>query len=233
MSNANILHILCEGPTEQGFVNAVLKPYVMNMGIDAVKSVIVTTNRKLSMTGGLLSYSQAKQDLGIQIRSCQNKGYERHIFTTMFDLYALPTDFPKYDDCRKIQNKYNQVEALEDAFRQDIGSDSFIPYIQLHEFEALVFCGIDFLPDLYPGCERQCMELGRVLSSVSSPELINDSPETAPSKRIIKVIDEKGKYSYNKPKTGKYITGKVGIDVLREKCPHFDNWIDRILSQCK
>ena len=228
MSNPTILHVLCEGPTEQGFVNAVLRPYLMNRGIFAVKSVIVTTNKKLSITGGLISYLQAKRDLDIMMRSCQNKGYEQHVFTTMFDLYALPTDFPKYRYCKQIQNKYSQVEALEVAFGQDIGGNSFIPYIQLHEFEALIFCGINFLMDLYPGCERQCRELNTVLTSVVSPELINDKPETAPSKRIKKAID--GKYSYNKPKTGKYVTGQVGIDVLRTKCRHFDDWINRILT---
>ena len=230
MSNAVILHILCEGPTEQGFADTVLKPYLMEQGITAVKSVSVMTNKKLSITGGLRSYTQVKQDLDILIHSHPDQGYERHLFTTMFDLYALPPDFPEYGTCKKIHDKYSQVESLEKAFGTAVGSERFIPYIQLHEFEALIFCGIDFLLDLYPRSDKQCHALKTILSNVRSPELINDKPETAPSKRIIREIEEKGNYSYNKPKTGKYVTEKVGIDNLRAKCPHFDKWIARILS---
>ena len=59
-------------------------------------------------------------------------------FTTMFDLYALPVDFPGYEDACNCSNPYLRVERLEEEFLKDIGSTNFIPYIQLHEFEALV-----------------------------------------------------------------------------------------------
>ena len=65
-----------------------------------------------------------------------------------------------------------------------------------------------------------------------NPELINNSPETAPSKRIIKAIegDKKTHYNYNKPKTGKIVTKYIGIDELRSKCKHFDEWIEKLIS---
>lgn len=43
---AKIIHVLCEGQTEQGFVEAVLKPYLIKNGVTTVKSVLVTTNKK-------------------------------------------------------------------------------------------------------------------------------------------------------------------------------------------
>ena len=94
---------------------------------------------------------------------------------------------------------------METAFAEAINDSRFIPYIQLHEFEALLFCGIDYLAKRYPGCEKRCEQLKKDLEKTSNPELINNSPETAPSKRIIKAIegDKKQHYNYNKPATGK------------------------------
>ena len=43
---AKIIHILCEGQTEQGFVNEVLKPYLLTNGVTAVKSILITTSKK-------------------------------------------------------------------------------------------------------------------------------------------------------------------------------------------
>lgn len=228
--SALVVHILCEGQTEQGFVNEVLKPYLLENGAAAVKSIIVTTNKRLAVKGGLLKYSQAKDDLSIMMRNFQDGEYEHHVFSTMFDLYALPNDFPQYADSMRIMDKYDCVASLEQAFGDDISNDRFIPYIQLHEFEALVFCGIDFLLDLYPMCEKSCKRLKAALYNVSSPEQINDGQETAPSKRIIRAIEGTGMYSYNKPMAGKYVTVNVGIDSLRLQCPHFNEWINKILD---
>lgn len=88
-----IVHVLCEGQTEQGFVDDVLKPYLILKGITSVKSILVTINKKKNVRGGLVSYQHALDDLSIMIKSNIDGEYERHIFTTMFDLYALPNDF--------------------------------------------------------------------------------------------------------------------------------------------
>lgn len=231
--SAKILHVLCEGQTEQGFVEKVLKPYLMDKGVTAVKSILVTTNKKLNASGGMLSYEQVVKDLKIMMCSSFDGEYESHIFTTMFDLYALPSDFPGYEDAVKIQDKYLRVGRIEQAFYDDNNDDRFIPYIQLHEFEALVFCGLQFLKDKYPDCDRGCKILEEALKKQPNPELINDNPHTAPSKRITVAIEQKSntRYKYNKPNTGKYITERVGIDELRKKCLHFDKWIERIIER--
>ena len=70
---------------------------------------------------------------------------------------------------------------LPDGFRPDL---RFIPYIQLHEYEAILFSdpvafatGIDH-PDLRP-------QFQQVRDEFESPEDINNDPETAPSKRVL------------------------------------------------
>lgn len=83
--SVKIVHVLCEGQTEQGFVEEVLKPYLMANGITSVKSVLVTTNKKKNARGGLVTYQHAFDDLSIMLKSHTDGEYERHIFTTMFD----------------------------------------------------------------------------------------------------------------------------------------------------
>lgn len=229
---AKIIHILCEGQTEQGFVEEVLRPYLQDKGIKGIKSTLIETNKKKNARGGLLSYNHALTDLRLLQRTKIDGDFERHIFTTMFDFYALPDDFPGFEKIKTIRDPYLKVSNLEKDFADEINDNRFIPYIQLHEFESLLFCGIEYIAELYPGCEKRCKQLTQALQNVGNPELINNSPHTAPSKRIIKAIegDNKTHYNYNKPTTGKIVTGKIGIDMLREKCKHFNEWIEKLIS---
>ena len=94
---AKIIHVLCEGQTEQGFVEEVLRPYLQAQGVAGVKSILITTNKKKNARGGMLSYAQAVTDLELLRKMKMDGEYERHVFTTMFDLYALPDDFPGYE----------------------------------------------------------------------------------------------------------------------------------------
>ena len=57
----------------------------------------------------------------------------------------------------------------------------------------------------------------------SSPEEIDDSPERAPSKRI-----ERLDSSYRKRYDGMLLAHKIGLDVMRAECPHFNEWIRRL-----
>lgn len=228
---AKIVHILCEGQTEQGFVESVLKPYLIEKGVVAVKSILVTTNKKKNARGGLVTYQHALNDLTTMLNINKDGNYEKHIFTTMFDLYALPNDFPGYTEAHSIDDRYSRVAAFEEAFAKEIGSNRFIPYIQLHEYEALVFCGLNHLTDLYKGCEKGIDKLKEELDCIGNPELVNDNPHTAPSKRIINAIegDKKAYYNYDKPKAGKYVAEKVGIESLRAQCHHFNEWIEKLI----
>lgn len=227
---AKIIHVLCEGQTEQGFVEEVLRPYLQNNGIDGVKGILITTNKKKNARGGMLSYHHALTDLDLLRQTKVDGEFERHIFTTMFDLYALPNDFPGFKEGEKISDPYLKVSVLEKSFADAINDKRFIPYVQLHEFEALLFCGIEYIAKLYSCSKKICGQLAQALRKEGNPELINSSPETAPSKRIINAIEgDKKKQHYNKPKTGKYVTKQIGIDELRSQCKHFDEWIEKLI----
>lgn len=228
--NTTILNILCEGQTEEKFVKDVLKPYFFSQGL-VVKSRLLVTSKKKEAKGGLLSYTQAKNDLLLWMKEVKHRGSETHFFTTMFDFYALPDDFPNKIQSESIADPYLRIATVEEAFRQDISNDRFIPYIQLHEFEALMFCDITKLAIEYPRCSKEIEGLENIMAKYNgNPELINNSPETAPSKRIIAAIEGKHKYNYNKPRSGAVVTASIGIDVLLQKCSHFSQWVTVINS---
>lgn len=226
--NTVILNILCEGHTEERFVKDVFKPYLQGDGI-VVKSRLLVTSRKKDASGGLLSYKQAKKDLELWMREVSNRNSETHYFTTMFDLYALPDNFPGTIQSKSIADAYARVENIENAFGADINSSNFIPYIQLHEFEALLFCDIEKLSKYYPKCLKEIEKLKETLHSYQdNPELIDNSPETAPSKRIIKAIEGKRLYKYNKPISGARVAAAIGMPELLHHCLHFRKWIEKI-----
>ena len=221
-----ILNVLCEGQTEDRFANKVLKDYLKGFGI-VVKTFILLTNRKKNIKGGILSYQQVKNDLELLMKQQSNKTHEIHFFTTMFDFYALPNDFPDYVNTMQIQDCYEKVKRMEEKFKEDIHSDYFIPYIQLHEFEALVFCGLEHLLIDYPDMTKQITILQKIVKKYdNNTEKIDDSPQTAPSKRIIKEFEKF--HNYNKAKSGVLVTDKVGIEQLKAKCLHFKAWVEQL-----
>ena len=221
-----VLHVLCERQTEAGFVNKVLKGYLRDFNI-VVKHIILATSRKKGAKGGLFSYRQAKNDLDMMIKQHSKKTSEVHFFTTMFDFYALPSDFPGYPDAMKIHDCYEKVKKIEHKFSEDISLCNFIPYIQLHEFEVLVFCGLKYLLIDYPAMTKQVDNLQRIVEKFdNNAEKIDGNPQSAPSKRIIKEFEPF--HHYDKPKSGLLVTCKVGIGELKKKCPHFNEWIEKL-----
>ena len=225
------LHVLCEGQTELRFASKVLSTYLIVRNIIVLPQLLIT-NRKKNERGGILSYQQARRDLSFMIRGAKDNDQVVHYFTTMFDLYALPGDFPGFAEASELKG-YNRVVKIEEAFGKDVNFYKFIPYIQLHEFEALVLCDIDGLADSYPNAAAKLAELKKevTIQYGNNVEMVDNSVETAPSKRIIKALE--GEYHYDKPKSGTEITDKIGVDVLRSKCQHFNDWLTTIEKTCK
>ena len=221
-----IINILYEGATEDRFAQKVLKPHLKGFGI-VVKTQLLLTNKRKNFHGGMISYQRTKNDLSIWIKQLSGNKNETHYFTTMFDLYALPNDFHGYSDAKSKANCYETVQLLEEAFSNDINFYRFIPYIQLHDFEALVFCGLDYLLIEYPDMISEVESLRRILTGYdNNPERINDSPMTAPPKQVIKAFESK--HHYDIPKMGEFVTSKVGIKELKDKCLHFKEWIEKL-----
>jgi hypothetical protein len=220
------LNVLAEGQTEEAFVNEVLAPHLADHHVVAsVRCVTTRRDRRrpdVVHRGGLPDYGKARRDLQ---RWMAEDGTAA--FTTMFDLYALPSDFPASEAARRLTDAYERVHALQLAMAADIGDWRLIPYIQLHEFEALLLADPAKLDWEYLEHPRPIARLVELAGRYESPELIDDGPDTAPSKRIIAEIPE---YAFQKASVGPQIARQIGIVRLREKCPHFSAWVERLES---
>lgn len=214
------LHITAEGQTEQRFANDVLKPHLATFGVYTdVRCVLTSKDNRTNKAyrGGMTTYSRVRKDI---INWIQEDTATECRFTSMFDLYALPNDFPGYEKAAIIADPYAQVEALEAALKADIAHPHFIPYIQLHEFEALIFANPQCLDWEYLEHDAAIRNLVAMVGS-QNPELINCGRETSPSRRIIKEIPE-----YEGDKTsGASVAARIGLAALREKCFHFNEWV--------
>ena len=152
----------------------------------------------------------------------------------MVDYYALPqtgnkawpgryaaAQLPFHEKARMIE------EALNDdivATMGDVHPDRFIPFIMMHEFEGMLFSD----------CQRFGIGIGRedlvaafqaIRDQFATPEEINDSSRTAPSKRILDLIP-----GYQKPLFGTLAALEIGLEAIRKECPHFDGWLTRLES---
>ena len=145
----------------------------------------------------------------------------------MIDLYGLPTDFPgKLDRVRDPRNPRLYCDALERALGDDIGDDHFVPHLQLHEYETLLFSDPDAFAYSFDTCANAIVGLWQIVAEFHQDiERINDGEQTSPSKRIIELIKA---YEGSKPTAGPDIAGYIGLPTLRQKCPHFSDWIRRL-----
>ena len=133
------LHMVVEGQTEETFVNRVLSHHLGQYDILVDARQVETSRRHTRIYRGGFDrsrgYQQARKDLALWMQEDQNA--DAH-FTTMFDLYALPTDFPDYDRSTCCATPYERVAVLEKALEREVEHPRFIAYIQLHEFETLL-----------------------------------------------------------------------------------------------
>ena len=219
------LYLFAEGVTESTFADTVLKPHLANFGIYLHPPVLIAHARKKGRVhrGGGRKYMPMKKDILRFL--AQEKGADVY-FTTMIDLYAIHADFPGLAEAEKLRhNPYKRVDALEQSFANDIGDGRFVPYIQLHEYEAYLFSDPTCFQHFYDGHNRQISALKAIADKHATPELINDGPNSAPSKRIIAELPD---YEGAKSAIGPQVAERIGLDMIRGKCPHFAAWVRRL-----
>ena len=217
------LHCIVEGQTEEAFVNRVLRPHLAYqlVMVDA-RCVMTGRTRGTTHRGGMTSYARAKRD--IEAWTKQDRWRDAR-FTTMFDLYRLPTDFPGYREAKRMPEPLQRVKGLENALRNDIDDGRFVPYIQLHEFKTLLLYDPCQLASQFPEQKDAIQKLIEMSAGFTSPERINDGADTAPSKRIINSIPA---YAGMKVSAGPIVAERIGLPILRARCRHFGEWLDQL-----
>lgn len=214
------VRIVVEGPTEESFVNKVLAPTLWPRQIYLTPILLGVPGHK----GGRPNYDRVKKDVLLHLRQ-DTTAY----CSTLLDYYGLGHGFPGTPVAGNLPNIARVVE-IERAVKEDICAHipefrpdiRFLPYIQLHEYEGLLFSS----PPVFATAIRQeqlARHFQQIRDSFPTPEDINDDPLTAPSKRILAAYPR-----YRKVLHGTVAAQSIGIAAMRQECPHFREWLDRL-----
>ena len=214
------VYVIVEGPSEEAFVSGPLATHLWSNQVYTVPIVLGVPGHK----GGNTSYVRVEKDILRQLK--QDAG---SYCTMMVDYYGLGKGFPGTPAPIHLDN-VRKVEHIERAVKHDIcrkipefrPDARFIPYLSLHEYEALLFSD----PDAFAksiGQPALASRFHRVLRDFPTPEDINSGPETHPSKRVIDIYTP-----YKKVIEGTQAAQAVGIQRMREKCVHFRTWLQQL-----
>lgn len=213
------IYVYCEGQTEERFVKTVLTDHFAVKGIYLSPIICRTKEGPMRVfKGGVVHYAKAIKEIK---RYCAEHPHE--IVTSFMDYYGL-LDLPEIS--YRGGDVYRRIEAFESRMAGDVGFDNFIPYLSLHEFESLLFSDpskFNYLND------DAASEMENILKSYfDNPELIDNSPATAPSKRILSIYPK-----YEKVTDGNIIAQDITLPKMMAKCKHFAAWIDKLTKACK
>jgi hypothetical protein len=212
--------IIVEGQTEESFVENVLAPVLWPLDVYVTPILLGIPGHK----GGNVRYAHVKRDILLHLRQDPTA-----YCSTMLDLYGLGGGFPGLP-VPTNQSGLQRAQSIERAIYDDIlaaipefrPERRFYPYLQVHEFEGLLFSD----PDAFARGLGQLTIAGQlhvIRNAFPTPEDINDNPASAPSKRVLGIYS-----SYRKVIEGTVAAQEVGVPTMRQQCPHFHEWVSRL-----
>jgi Domain of unknown function (DUF4276) len=221
-----LIHV--EGQTEETFVNDLLADHLHNYGYEIVSARIIGNARLRERRGGIRAWSTVKKDILNHLKEDTDC-----LATTMVDYYGLPQKgdgaWPGRAEAGKLPyaEKSPRVEgALFADVAKELGGEfearRFIPFVVMHEYEGLLFSDCQAFAEAIarPQLGQRFWEIRK---QFATPEEIDDSPITAPSKRVEALVA-----GYEKPLLGTLAALKMGLDKIRGECPHFRAWLEQL-----
>ncbi len=211
--------VIVEGKTEEIFINSILREYL------ALKKIYMTPIQisKPGQKGGDVRFSRAIKDISLHLKQRSDT-----YISSFFDYYGIKGNWPGLNEAQcksdpseiaSVINTATQLavdEKLSD-YRSDI---RFIPYIAVHEFESLLFSDSRKIASVL---NVNKVKVDAIIDQFRDPEKINNSPETAPSKRLEDLYSR-----YKKTSTGITVARNIGIPKMRDKCKVFDSWLNQL-----
>lgn len=201
-------------------MKTVLSRHLATFNIAVAAPRIGTSGKK----GGDVTLKRIREN----VRDCLLQDRNSYC-TTFLDFYGIDGDFPGKKEAAsksRLSDKQGVVcNAFADKLAQTLDEGPmrrFIPYVQMHEFEGLLFSDPDQLAnelrkqDLAP-------QFWAIRNDFATPEHIDDSPVTAPSKRIQKLFPR-----YRKVQMGERVARAITLRKIRQECPLFDAWLDKL-----
>lgn len=216
------LFVLVEGETEETFVEKVLAPHLLNFGYARIDAKLLGNQRQRSQRGGIRGWSTVRREIEDHLK--EDRGVT---VSLMVDYYGLPQTGDQAWPRRADSEGPEAVEAaLQECVAGGMGGGfdrcRFQPLVMMHEFEAMLFSDCTAFgnaierPELIP-------ELQAIRDKFENPEEIDDSPKSAPSKRIHRLFP-----GYEKPHMGTQAALKIGLERIRAECPHLRAWLKRL-----
>lgn len=212
------IYFIVEGQTEESFVKEILSKYLLQFDIYAYAIKIETSK---GHKGGFVNYDHLKRDVNIRLKQMGDD----ILVTTFIDYFRCP-DLPNKESYYRLSNHFDRVNQMEKVIKEDIDDRRFIPYIQLHEFEALLFSSEKGFKEYFS--EKETDRLKAIIHEFDNPEEINSNPESAPSKRLMSIVE-----NYDKVLFGNIIALEIGIKKILSKCPRFRAWIEDLIQRAK
>jgi len=222
------LAVIVEGQTEKTFVETLLAAHLGSRGI----TTWARLPGQVAPQGGVRAWPSVRAVITRTLRERRGR-----VCTTMFDFCGMPHEWPGRAEAVPMPSN-RRGDHVEQAMIDDLAAHAgeafqkelFIPYVQVHEFEALLFSDVDKMAEVLAQVSpedrgRLAARFKDILDEAGPPEAINDGWETCPSRRISGIVPR-----YKKPTFGPLVGGRIGLDVLRVQCPHFGQWLTRLES---
>ena len=203
------LAITVEGRTEEEFINVVLQPHLFGIGVNATPIII---GKGRGGRGGNITRDRIASELSLLL-------YSFDAVTTLVDYYG-------FGDRGNVSVGNLETEIMDltlERIRGNANHAKLLPYVQIHEFEGLLFSDVSVFNELSNITNEGLRELQEVRNRFQTPEDINDGPNTAPSKRIAHAIPR-----YEKVVDGPLLADSIGLCRIRQECPRFEHWISKI-----
>ncbi len=192
------LGISVEGSTEREFVHHVLNPHLLAFNVFA---------RAVDL-GGNVSIDRIRSRLPAMFGNFEQ-------VSTLYDFYGFK------------RRGNHDLASLTTAITETVPEQSrrrLTPYVQLHEFEALLFAVPKITVEQLGGSTGHLHEMQQAVAAAGNPEAVNDSPQTSPSHRLHHLFGT----TFQKKIHGPKIIAAAGLPAIREQCPRFDAWITRL-----
>ena len=190
--------ILVEGPTEEEFVKRILASHLCQKGVLA----------NAHNLGGGVNEHKIAREMRLLCRS-----YD--VVTSLVDYYGF-----QGKEGATVAKLEQRVCAEVGDRMPSSGGCKIYPYVQRHEFEGLLFSNVEAFGQIPSVTPANVQQLKRIRDRFVTPEDINDSDTSAPSKRIQKVIP-----TYQKVVNGAVLAKWITLAKIRQECKRFNAWV--------
>ena len=208
------LGIVVEGETEEEFVKRVVAVHLIERSIQATP-ILLGLKRARYGRGGNVTIDRVASHMSLLSHNFE-------AVTSLVDFYGFVDK--GQSSCRELEQRI--TNAARSGISRHLDERRVFAYVQQHEFEALLFSDVAaFDRCLVKAPPSLSAKLGAIRAEFDSPEDINDSSQTAPSKRIQSAMSR-----YRKRVDGPLVAEEIGLERIRGECPRFNHWMGQLES---